>query len=182
MNASLATPGKPWSTVGRGVYPPGVHPLRAYRDGVGVVRFQTHVDESGVHHRLLSERSHDAQDPKVRPVFDQSTYLEVLVYDIPVPLPDPGGFLGQTRGATDHSEGATHGNVYMLTLLDIDPERVDYGDLLFFRSMDNGVNWSAPIKINDDPPSPTGWQWFNTLSVAPKRADRRGVERHPQLS
>jgi hypothetical protein len=37
---------------------------------------------------------------------------------------------------------------------------------MFVRSTDGGVNWSSPIKINDDPGS-SAYQWFGTMSVAP---------------
>jgi hypothetical protein len=42
----------------------------------------------------------------------------------------------------------------------------DPADVMFVRSSDGGVTWSAPIRINDDN-SFTNTQWFGTMSVAP---------------
>ncbi len=77
--------------------------------------------------------------------------------------PNRDGLLGQAWVATDHSEGPTCGNVYALvgtSCVDGDPR-----DIMFARSVDGGATWSAPIRVNDDPPG--AWQWFETMSVAP---------------
>jgi hypothetical protein len=37
---------------------------------------------------------------------------------------------------------------------------------MFTSSTNGGVNWSSPIKINDDPGT-SAYQWFGTMSVAP---------------
>jgi hypothetical protein len=29
------------------------------------------------------------------------------------------------------------------------------------------LTWTAPVRVNDDPPGTDAWQWFGTLSVAP---------------
>ncbi len=79
--------------------------------------------------------------------------------------PNPGGLLGQVTIATDHSTGATRGNVYMLS--SVNPPGADPLDVMFIRSTDGGVNWTAPIRVNDDPVAATSYQWFGTMSVAP---------------
>jgi hypothetical protein len=79
--------------------------------------------------------------------------------------PNPGGLLGQTLISVDTSGGSHHSNVYLLCSV----ERFsspDPADVMFVRSTDGGVNWSSPIKINDDPGS-SAYQWFGTMSVAP---------------
>ena len=38
---------------------------------------------------------------------------------------------------------------------------------MFVRSTDDGLTFSAPLKINDDPVNPNKWHWFGTFSVAP---------------
>ena len=40
-------------------------------------------------------------------------------------------------------------------------------DVMFVRSTDGGVTFSAPHKVNDDPVNPSKWHWFGTFSVAP---------------
>lgn len=78
--------------------------------------------------------------------------------------PNPGGLLGQVWVATDHSFGATRGNIYVLG--SVDPPGGDPLDVYFTRSNDGGVNWSPPHRINDDV-STSAFQWFGTMSVAP---------------
>ena len=36
---------------------------------------------------------------------------------------------------------------------------------MFARSSDSGANWSAPVRVNDDPGN--AWQWFGTMSTSP---------------
>src|SRR6201986_5613850 len=40
-------------------------------------------------------------------------------------------------------------------------------DVMFVRSTDGGLTFSAPHRINDDPINHNKWHWFGTLSVAP---------------
>src|SRR5207237_2300839 len=40
-------------------------------------------------------------------------------------------------------------------------------DVMFVRSTDGGLTFSAPVKVNDDPVNPNKWHWFGTFSVAP---------------
>ncbi len=79
--------------------------------------------------------------------------------------PNPAGLLGQNWVAVDHSDGPTRGNVYMLASVDR-ISNADPLDVMFARSEDGGVTWSAPVRVNDDPGT-TAWQWFGTMSVAP---------------
>ena len=79
--------------------------------------------------------------------------------------PNPGGLLGQAWIAVDHSSGTTRGNVYLLCSVNRFSNS-DPLDVMFARSTDGGVTWSAPVRINDDV-STTAYQWFGTMSVAP---------------
>jgi len=79
--------------------------------------------------------------------------------------PNPGGLLGQNWIAVDHSDGPTHGYVYMVCSVERD-SNPDPLDVMFARSTDGGWTWSAPVRINDDPGT-SAWQWFATMSVAP---------------
>ncbi|MCP3981128.1 MAG: hypothetical protein GY716_17660 [bacterium] len=79
--------------------------------------------------------------------------------------PNPAGLLGQNWVDVDRSDGPTRGNVYMLA--SVDPTSgADPMDVMFSRSEDGGVTWSAPVRVNDDPGT-SAWQWFGTMSVAP---------------
>lgn len=79
--------------------------------------------------------------------------------------PNPGGLLGQTWIATDHSDGPTQGNVYLLGSVERFSNS-DPLDVMFARSTDGGLTWSDPVRVNDDP-SEAAFQWFGTMSVSP---------------
>ena len=74
-------------------------------------------------------------------------------------------YCGQTSIAVDTSDGPYHGNVYLLCSVERN-SNPDPLDVMFARSTNGGVNWSSPIKVNDDP-STSAYQWFGTMSVAP---------------
>ena len=76
--------------------------------------------------------------------------------------PNPGGLLGQMWIAPARGLGVGN-QVYVLSSLN--PPGSDPLDVHFARSDDGGLTWSAPRRLNDDPPG--AWQWFGTLSVAP---------------
>jgi len=77
--------------------------------------------------------------------------------------PNPGGLLGQPWVAVDRSTNQTRGNVYALFSAG---RTTNSCDVMFTRSTNGGVTWSAPQQINTDPAS-NAWHWFGTLSVAP---------------
>jgi hypothetical protein len=79
--------------------------------------------------------------------------------------PNPAGLLGQNWVDVDRSNGPTRGNVYMLASVNRS-SNPDPMDVMFARSTDGGVTWSAPVRVNDDPGT-AAWQWFGTMSVAP---------------
>lgn len=109
-------------------------------------------------------RSSNAQFENQLPTFDQIVTIDLggpQVFSAP---PNPAGLLGQVWIASDHSDGSNHGNLYVFG--SVNPPGLDPLDVMFIRSTDGGLNWSSPIRINDD--SSTGaWQWFGTMSVAP---------------
>src|SRR5436305_2674280 len=75
------------------------------------------------------------------------------------------GLDGQLFLAIDRSGGSTNNNIYMLASV-VPPGR-STTDVMFVRSTDGGLTFSAPRRINDDPVNPSKWHWFGTLSVAP---------------
>jgi hypothetical protein len=78
---------------------------------------------------------------------------------------NPAGLDGQLFLAIDRSGGPTNNNIYMLASV-LPPGR-STTDVMFARSTDGGLTFSAPLKINDDPVNPNKWHWFGTFSVAP---------------
>src|SRR5262249_40598964 len=76
--------------------------------------------------------------------------------------PNPGGLLGQVWIAVNPTN-ASH--VYLLA--SVDPPSADPLDVMFARSIDGGMTWSVPKRVNDDPTTNGAYQWFGTMSVAP---------------
>ncbi len=109
--------------------------------------------------------SSNAKDPLVLPTFSAPKTINLGGTTASGGTPNPGGLVGQVWIATDHSNGSTHGNIYVLG--SVDPPGLDPLDVMFIRSTDGGQTWSAPVRVNDDAPSLTGWQWFAAMSVAP---------------
>ncbi|MEE9293909.1 MAG: hypothetical protein V3W34_02945 [Phycisphaerae bacterium] len=110
-------------------------------------------------------RSSNAQDPNQTPEFEVATLVEMGGALGLGGGPNPIGLLGQVWVACDHTDGLTAGNVYILC--SVDPPGADPLDVMLVRSTDGGQTWSEPIRVNDDSPSATAWQWFGTMSVAP---------------
>jgi hypothetical protein len=111
-------------------------------------------------------RSSNAQNGGVTPTFDRITAVNLggsVWFGAPI---NPGGLAGQIFLAVDRSGTATNNNIYMLaTVL---PNGASNGtDVMFVRSTDGGLTFSAPRRINDDPINHNKWHWFGTLSVAP---------------
>ena len=111
-------------------------------------------------------RSSNAQNPGVTPTFDQVTQVNLggsLDFGDTI---NPGGLEGQLFLAVDRSGGPTNNNIYMLA--SVQPTGFNTGtDVMFARSTDGGLTFSAPQRINDDPVNHSKWHWFGTLSVAP---------------
>src|SRR5712692_2971836 len=110
-------------------------------------------------------RSTNAQNPGVTPTFDQVTTVNMggsLVYGGTV---NPGGLAGQIFLVVDRSGGPTNNNIYMLA--SVRPFGGNGTDVMFSRSTDGGLSFSAPQRINDDPVNSNKWHWFGTLAVAP---------------
>jgi hypothetical protein len=110
-------------------------------------------------------RSSNAQNPGVTPTFDQITTVNMggsLVFGGTV---NPGGLAGQIFIAVDRSGGATNNNIYMVA--SVSPFGGNGTDVMFSRSTDGGLTFSAPHRINDDPVNPNKWHWFGTIGVAP---------------
>ena len=111
-------------------------------------------------------RSTNAKNGGVVPTFDRSTAVNLggdIVFGQPINLE---GLVGQVFLAADRSGTSTNDNVYMLA--SVQPSGFSDGsDVMFVRSTNGGITFSAPRRINDDPVDHAKWHWFGTLSVAP---------------
>ena len=111
-------------------------------------------------------RSTNAKNSGVVPSFDRSTAVNLggdIVFGKPI---NPEGLVGQIFLAVDRSGTSTNDNVYMLA--SVQPSGFTNGsDVMFVRSTNGGITFSAPHRINDDPVNHAKWHWFGTLSVAP---------------
>jgi hypothetical protein len=109
-------------------------------------------------------RSSNAQFGGQTPTFDQVTPVN-MGGDLSFGGINPAGLDGMLFLAIDRSGGPTNNNVYMLASV-IPPGR-NTTDVMFVRSTDDGLTFSAPVKVNDDPVNPNKWHWFGTFAVAP---------------
>jgi hypothetical protein len=110
------------------------------------------------------ERSSNAQNGNVTPTFDRSTAVN-MGGDLGGGGINPAGLDGMLFLAIDRSGGPTNNNIYMLASV-VPPGR-STTDVMFVRSTDGGLTFSAPHRVNDDPVNPSKWHWFGTFSVAP---------------
>ncbi len=109
-------------------------------------------------------RSSNAQFGNQTPVFDRVTAVNLggdLLFGGGV---NPGGLAGMLFLAIDRSGGPTNNNIYMLA--SAEPSGRTTTDVMFVRSTDGGLTFSAPHRINDDGLT-NKWHWFGTFSVAP---------------
>ena len=109
-------------------------------------------------------RSSNAQIGGQTPTFDRNTPVN-LGGDLSSGGINPGGLDGMCFLAIDHSGGPTNNNIYMLA--SVLPSGRSTTDVMFARSTDGGLTFSAPHKVNDDPVNPSKWHWFGTFAVAP---------------
>src|SRR5437899_11852127 len=117
-------------------------------------------------------RSSNAQFGGQTPTFDQVTSVNMggdLIFGGSI---NPGGLAGQAFLAIDRSGGPTNNNIYMLA--SVVPPGQSTTDVMFVRSTDGGLTFSAPHRVNDDPVNPSKWHWFGTFSVAPNGRLCRG--------
>ena len=71
--------------------------------------------------------------------------------------------------AVDHSDSATKNNLYLtFTAIGISSDKHRGADVYFCRSTDNGLNWSAPVTIDDDTSTSAKDQFYSSLAVNSK--------------
>ena len=92
---------------------------------------------------------------------------------------NPGGLVGQVFLAVDRSGTSTNNNIYMLA--SVQPTGFTTGsDVMFVRSTNGGLTFSAPHRINDDPVNHNKWHWFGTLCGRAEWAHRFRLAGHAQ--
>jgi len=111
-------------------------------------------------------RSSNAQNGNVTPTFDQNVSVNLggsVLFGAPI---NPGGLAGMIFLAVDRSGTATNNNIYMIATVE-QFSASNGSDIMFSRSTDGGLTFSAPQRITDDPVNQNKWHWFGTLAVAP---------------
>ena len=109
-------------------------------------------------------RSSNAQIGGQTPTFDQITPVD-MGGDLSGGGINPAGLDGQCFLAVDHSGTATNNYVYMLA--SVLPPGQSTTEVMFVRSTDGGLTFSAPLRVNDDTNHQSKWHWFGTFSVSP---------------
>jgi len=111
-------------------------------------------------------RSSNAQNGNVTPTFDQNVSVNLggsVLFGAQI---NPGGLAGQIFLTVDRSGTATNNNIYMIATVQ-QFSASNGSDIMFSRSTDGGLTFSAPQRITDDPVNQNKWHWFGTLAVAP---------------
>src|SRR5205814_1627455 len=110
-------------------------------------------------------RSDNARNPALTPSFALTRTVAMGGTVMPNFPGNPGGASGQVWVDVNRSTGPNRGHVYLMAIAG--PINGDPSDVRFARSTDNGVTWSAVVRVNDDAQTTGHWQWFPTMSVAP---------------
>jgi hypothetical protein len=119
----------------------------------------------GDEYDIVVTKSTTAQNPAFPVFWDLTTPIDLDGELTGWTNVNPEGLLGQAWIDVDVSDGPGRGNVYVLASVDRNSNN-DHGDVMFAKSTDGGLTWSAPMRINDDP-TINEIQWFGTMSVAP---------------
>ncbi len=110
--------------------------------------------------------------------FDAAVSVSNVVL-VPTVLPVPGyAFLVLTSAniASDTSSTPTNGNVYAVW----QDNRLGYADVFLSRSLNDGLTWSAPIKVTN---APAGSQnFFPSIDVSPKTGEIKIIYYSNQLN
>lgn len=114
---------------------------------------------------LLVVKSVNAQTPGSAITWNQSAGVFVDGYLNGFTGVNPVGLYGQINVDVDRSNGAGANNVYVMASI-TSLSTFDPADVVFSKSTDGGLTWSAPIIVNDDA-SNVNTQWFATMGVAP---------------
>ncbi len=126
---------------------------------------ELYIGGAGSINGIVVSRSDGAWDPGSFVNWDMATQVEMDGYITSGADVNPVGLLGQVSIDVDRSNGPGRDNVYVVASM-VRLSNNDPADIMFSRSSNGGLTWSAPVKINDDV-SIQNYQWFGTMSVAP---------------
>lgn len=126
---------------------------------------ELYIAGNGASDGITVIRSSNAKIPGSAISWDNVSTADMDGYISSGPVLNPVGLLGQAYIDVDRSNGPGRGNIYVLASM-VRLSNGDPGDVMFAKSTDGGVNWSLPVRINDDP-TEFHHQWFGTMSVAP---------------
>ena len=116
--------------------------------------------------QIWCERSSSAKNSGLTPIFEQSTVVNLGGEIDSSELINPEGLVGQIFLGVDRSGTSSNNNVYLLA--SVRPTGAVTGsDVMFVRSTNNGLTFSSPQRVNDDPINHSKWHWFGALGVAP---------------
>ena len=115
---------------------------------------------------FMIAKSTTAQDPEAALTVDFTADVDLGGAIARAVGPNPAGLLGQVWGAAGPA-AAEGGPAPVYVLASVDPPGEDPLDVHFARSLDGGLSFEPPVRVNDDPADTGAWQWFGTLSVAP---------------
>jgi hypothetical protein len=126
---------------------------------------ELYVAGAGPVDSMVVAKSTNAKIPNSSVTWDTAVYVFLdgyLNYGVTI---NHGGLIGQLNIDVDRSNGPGSGNVYLVASV-TRVSNSDSADVMFVKSTDGGLTWSAPVKINDDI-STDNRQWLATMSVAP---------------
>ena len=116
--------------------------------------------------QVWCERSTNAKNFAVTPTFDQSATVNLGGQIDSSELINPEGLVGQIFLAVDRSGTSSNNNVYLLASV-LPTGAVTGSDVMFVRSTNDGLTFSPPVRVNDDPINHSKWHWFGALAAAP---------------
>ena len=116
--------------------------------------------------QIWCERSTSARNSVLTPTFEQSTPVNLGGQIDSGELINPEGLVGQIFLAVDRSGTSSNNNVYLLASV-LPTSALTGSDVMFVRSTNDGLSFSAPQRVNDDPINHSKWHWFGALAVAP---------------
>ena len=126
---------------------------------------ELYIGGSGYFNGIIVSKSTTAQNPSSQVNWDFFSQVSLDGELTGWTAVNPAGLLGQASIAVDNSFGPGRGNVYVLASVARNSNS-DPADVMFAKSEDGGMNWTAPMRINDDVGT-SNYQWFGTMSVAP---------------
>lgn len=126
---------------------------------------ELYVAGSGEWDGFVVAKSTNAQIPGAMTIWDVATPVDVDGYLTGWTNINPAGLLGQVYIDVDRSNGPGRDNIYVCASVERN-STYDPGDVMFSKSIDGGLSFLPPVRINDDPTN-SKYQWFGTMSVAP---------------